>query len=192
MNNSSKAKILEYAKSTGSAVSTYFTPPGQSSPVPFNNIVTTLMTDFSELFIYSTSFNKSISDLDTSNVINMTSVFYGAVAFNQDISNWDVSKVVNFSFTFSSAISFNQDISKWNVSNAGKVSKLEKQSDTKFSSSDYAEQTKEGEIVWKGKSYTAVGPEFKTTSGNSYVPVVLTDNPNQNPVNININRIKKS
>ena len=93
---------------------------------------------------------------------------------------------------FQANLQFDKKTNKWNVSNAGKVSKLEKQSDTKSSSSDYAEQTKEGEIVWKGKSYTAVGPEFKTTSGNSYVPVVLTDNPNQNPVNFNINRIKKS
>ena len=120
VNNSSKAKILEYAKSTGSAVSTYFTPPEQSSPVPFNNIVTTLMTDFSQLFIYPTSFNKNISDWDTSNVINMTYMFYGAVAFNQDISKWNTSKVTNMSFMFwdgENNSAFNQNIGSWNVSN---------------------------------------------------------------------------
>ena len=120
VNNSSKAKILEYAKSAGSAVSTYFTPPGQSSPVPFNNIVTTSMTNFSELFIYSTSFNKSISDWDTSNVTIMSKMFYGAVAFNQDISKWNTSKVTNMSFAFWNSennSAFNQNIGSWDVSN---------------------------------------------------------------------------
>ena len=57
-----------------------FIPPGESSPVTFNNIVTTLMTD-------------------------MSSIFYGAPAFNQDISDWDVRNVTpKTPFSFGSGI----------------------------------------------------------------------------------------
>ena len=93
---------------------------------------------------------------------------------------------------FQANLQFDKKSNTWRVSNAGKVSKLKKENDDESAAADYAEQTKEGEIVWKGKKYTVVGPEFKSTNGNSYVPVVLTDNPNQNPLNFNINSIKKA
>ena len=72
--NSMKNAIIDYAKGiTGSSVP--FTPLGQSSPVPFNNIVTTLMTDMSSIFQNATAFNQPIDSWDTTNVINMSKMF---------------------------------------------------------------------------------------------------------------------
>ena len=140
MNDSSKAKILEYANSTDSAVSTYFTPPEQSSPVPFNNIVTTSMTNFTQLFFNANSFNKPISDWDTSkvttmagmfgitsafnkpigqwntsNVTDMNSMFFNSTSFNENIGSWDTSKVTMIDYMFYNSTSFNQNLSGWNV-----------------------------------------------------------------------------
>jgi surface protein len=111
VNNSSRQKIIDYARSTGSAVSAYFTKSGESAPVPFNNIVTTYMTDFSYI-LSSSAFNKPISDWDTSNVTNMSQMFQAASAFNQDISKWNVAKVTDMNFMFFDA-DFHQDISGW-------------------------------------------------------------------------------
>jgi surface protein len=117
VNDSSNSQITAYAKSTGSAVSAYFTKSGQSSPVPFNNIVTTLMTDMTQLLYEAYTFNKNVSDWDTSNVTNMTMMFQDAGAFEQDISKWNVAKVTFMIQMFYGASKFNSDISGWNTSN---------------------------------------------------------------------------
>ncbi|NDB59285.1 BspA family leucine-rich repeat surface protein [bacterium] len=116
VNNSSRQKIIDYAKSTGSAVSTYFTKLGESSPVPFNNIVTTLMTGMRQLFSFTT-INKDISSWDTSNVTDMAGMFTNNGLFNQDISKWNVAKVTDMSSLFINNYKFNQNISSWNTSN---------------------------------------------------------------------------
>ena len=94
-----------------------FTPPGETSPVPFNNIVTTLMSDMSGLFSDANSFNENIISWDTSNVTNMSSMFDDAFAFNQPIGSWNTSSVTNMSSMFYYAYAFNQNISGWNVEN---------------------------------------------------------------------------
>ena len=92
---------------------TTFRPPGQSSPVPFNNIVTTHMTNMSNIFLGST-YNQSLNSWDTSKVINMYSMFNSS-NFNQDISIWNVSNVQDMSYMFKNTY-FTQNISIWNVS----------------------------------------------------------------------------
>jgi surface protein len=91
-------KIGEYAKT---AASTFFTPPGENSPVPFNNIVTTLVDNMSSLFNNAITFNKSIRSWDTSAVYTMDFMFAGANAFNQDVSSFDTSNVQNMEYMFS-------------------------------------------------------------------------------------------
>jgi surface protein len=120
-----KADIYVYANSPppGSAEipasvrNAPFIPPGQSIPVPFNNIVTTLITNMSSALRF---FNQNISSWDTSNVTNMNSMFYSNSSydnpFNQPIGSWNTAKVTDMSYMFK-ASSFNQPIGSWDTSN---------------------------------------------------------------------------
>jgi surface protein len=115
VNNSSKSMITHYAKNlSGGAGRTYFTPPGQSA-VPFNNIVTTLVTDMSEMFMNASSFNENIISWDTLNVTNMDLMFSAAFSFNSPIGYWNTSNVTNMNAMFSVAYEFNQYIKSWDV-----------------------------------------------------------------------------
>ena len=112
--------IMSYANTSfgnyAASVAT-FTPPGESSPVIFNNIVTTLMTDMSFMFSSAFTFNAPIGSWDVSNVLNMSYMFNSAFSLKQDISNWNVLNVKYMSYMFTNANSFNGDISNWSVSN---------------------------------------------------------------------------
>jgi surface protein len=92
-----------------------FIPPGQISPVPLNNIVTTLMTNMDDMFVNS-PFNDSINSWDTSNVTTMYRMFGHTNNFNKNIGSWDTSKVTEMGQMFYNARSFNQNISNWNIS----------------------------------------------------------------------------
>ena len=74
------------------------------------------VTNMSFLFMGKESFNQDISSWDVSNVRDMSRMFQRADTFNQDISTWDVSNVEDMSFMFEGALAFNQDIGKWNIS----------------------------------------------------------------------------
>ena len=76
-------------------------------------VVTTRVTDMSDLFRNNASFNQDIGSWDTSSVTNMYGMFYGATAFNQDIGSWVTSSVTNMSYLFFGAAAFNQDIGSW-------------------------------------------------------------------------------
>ena len=93
-----------------------FIPPGESSPVTFNNIVTTLMTDMSSIFYGAPAFNQPIGSWDTSNVTNMYAMFFGATVFNQPIDSWDTSSVTNMDRMFVDATAFNKPMDSWNTS----------------------------------------------------------------------------
>ena len=107
--------IKSYAKNQQAGIN-YFTPSGQSEPIPFNNIVTTNMTNMTTMFNGAWAFNKNISSWDTSNVTAMSSMFDGASEFNQDISSWNTSNVTNMSYMFNNAYAFNQPIGSWDTS----------------------------------------------------------------------------
>ncbi|PZM86517.1 hypothetical protein DLH72_00780 [Candidatus Gracilibacteria bacterium] len=80
-----------------------------------NRIVTSKVTDMSELFQYNNSFNEDIGNWDTSSVTNMSNMFHTAIDFNKDINDWDVSLVGNMSGMFMQAVNFNQPLNKWNI-----------------------------------------------------------------------------
>jgi len=144
--NTAKSAITSYAKNEQTGKD-YFTKSGQL--VPFENIVTTHMTDMSSLFTGISPFNQSIGSWDTSNVTNMSnmfngntifnqpigswntsnvtnmdSMFFDAQAFNQPIGSWKTSSVTNMSYMFSNAFAFNQDIGSWNTSSTTNMSSI--------------------------------------------------------------------
>jgi surface protein len=113
VDDSTKSNITDYAFGN----SNFFIPSGESTPIPFNNIVTTLVTNMFGMFYGATAFNQPIGSWDTSIVQNMFGMFYSATAFNQPIGSWDTSNVQNMFGIFYSATAFNQPISAWETSN---------------------------------------------------------------------------
>jgi surface protein len=109
-------RITSYATNDVENGISYFTPPGQSNPVPFNNIVTTLLTNMSDLFNNATTFNEDISSWDTSSVTNMGNMFSNASDFNKPLNSWDTALVGNMVAMFYNAEKFNQNIGSWDTS----------------------------------------------------------------------------
>ena len=116
VNYLTQQNITNYANNIQSGRA-YFTPPGNSNPIPFDNIVTTLMDSMINLFKDNTTFNQPIGSWDVSNVTHTFGMFDGATNFNQPIGSWDVSNVNTMTLMFKGATNFNQPIGSWNVSN---------------------------------------------------------------------------
>ena len=126
VNNSTRTNISSYARNYQLGI-TFFTPTGQSIPIPFNNIVTTLVTTMFVMFSDVTSFNQPIGSWDVSNVTDMSYMFnnsYTFNTFNQPIESWDVSNVTNMERMFYSATAFNQPIGSWDVTNVTNMSAM--------------------------------------------------------------------
>ena len=130
-----------------------YEPAFKAAEERLSKVVTTLITDMSDLFgnaptsnseeIFYAHFNKmnpDISSWDVSNVTDMSRMFkrkngeadadllddfdnYVYGLFNQDISKWDVSKVTGMSGMFFGC-SFAQDISNWDVSKVTDMSQM--------------------------------------------------------------------
>ena len=81
-----------------------------------SKIITTKVTNMSEMFYNASAFNQDISSWDTSNVTTMSKMFNNASAFNQDIGSWDTSSVTDMSQMFDFARAFNKNISSWDTS----------------------------------------------------------------------------
>jgi len=77
---------------------------------------TSEITDMSKLFEDNEEFNQDISGWDVSNVTDMSGLFKGNDKFNQNISGWDVSNVTTMKEMFNGAENFNQPIGNWDVS----------------------------------------------------------------------------
>jgi surface protein len=106
--------ISNYAQNQQEAIQ-FFTRLGQSTPVPFNNIVTTHVTNMGGMFQGATAFDHDISSWDTSRVMNMSFMFEGANMFHQPLDNWNTSNVRDMTGMFSNAFRFNQSLNNWNT-----------------------------------------------------------------------------
>lgn len=88
-----------------------------------NRIVTSKLTDLSELFLSARLFNQPLDNWDASNVTNMEKMFFWTSSFNQNINNWNTSNVTNMKSMFQYSSLFNQPLNNWNTS---KVKDMEK------------------------------------------------------------------
>jgi surface protein len=162
VNNSLKTNITYYARGIASNGSSTFVPTGQTPPettaVPFNNIVTTLMTDMSNMFFSTSVFNQPINSWDTSRVISMNDMFNRASVFNQNIGSWNTSVVTNMSLMFTSALVFNNGgsptISNWNTTNVTNMSNM-------FNNARVFNQNISG---WNVANIPILPPYFNTSS----------------------------
>ena len=89
---------------------------------PANRIVTTRVTNMSEMFHQNSSFNQDIANWDTSNVTDMSEMFKHAKAFNQSLNNWDISKVTNMHGMFQGTDAFDQPLNNWDTSKVTNMS----------------------------------------------------------------------
>ena len=85
---------------------------------------TSEITDMSNLFKGKSSFNQDISSWDTSAVTNMFGLFNEAILFNQPLNGWDTSHVTNMESLFAEASSFNQPINEWDTSRVENMKSL--------------------------------------------------------------------
>ena len=79
------------------------------------------VTDMYQMFENS-SVNSNLSSWDVSSVTNMNSMFQLS-GYNQDISTWDVSSVTDMDFMFYNS-AFNQDIRDWDVSSVNTMQRM--------------------------------------------------------------------
>jgi surface protein len=97
-----------------------------SGSVSFNKDIggwnTSNVKDMSVMFEDTSSFDQDIGGWDTSNVTDMNSMFSGASSFDQDIGGWDTSTVIDMRVMFVNTNSFDQDIGGWDTSNVTDMS----------------------------------------------------------------------
>jgi surface protein len=91
---------------------------------PMNSWCVGNVTDMSELFRATSTFNEDVSSWDVSQVQDMSYMFSGESSFNRDLSSWNVSQVQSMSAMFSGARSFNGDLSLWDVSHVKDMSAM--------------------------------------------------------------------
>jgi surface protein len=113
--NNMRSAINDYARGTDNTkFCRILNDP--STLIPFNNIVTTHMTEMYSMFFDAQAFDQDISGWDVSSATNTSYMFTYAFAFNRPLNSWNVSNVTNMQYMFFDAQAFDQDISGWNVS----------------------------------------------------------------------------
>ena len=88
----------------------------RANAYPANRIVTTRVTDMSNMFRWAQTFNQPLNNWDTSKVTDMKRMFLLAKAFNQPLNNWDTSKVTTMHGMFNWAEAFDQPLNNWDTS----------------------------------------------------------------------------
>tara|TARA_R110002051_G_scaffold189613_2_gene258820 strand:+ start:2799 stop:3728 length:930 start_codon:yes stop_codon:yes gene_type:complete len=82
-----------------------------------SKLVTTYVTDLSNMFRDKQTITPDITGWDTSGVINMSYMFFNASVYNGDLKFWNTARVTNMSYMFAQTNAYNQDLGNWNTSN---------------------------------------------------------------------------
>lgn len=67
---------------------------------------------------------KNVSQVDTSEITDMSGLFKDNKEFNQDISDWNVAHVTNMDLMFYYNDSFDQDLTGWNLGSVNSMDKI--------------------------------------------------------------------
>ena len=97
----------------GNTTSAYFSGAENLNRLPLSHEGFVNVTNLSNAFKNTRSFDWPMKDFDTSKVTDMSMMFENSV-FNQEIEEWDVSRVTNMRGVFENSV-FDQEIEGWNV-----------------------------------------------------------------------------
>jgi surface protein len=92
--------------------------------IDISNLDISNILDLSNTFSNMEFFNQNINNWNISKVINMHEIFSNAESFNQPLDKWDTTNIINMSGVFYYCKFFNQNINNWNTSNVADMSNL--------------------------------------------------------------------
>lgn len=82
-----------------------------------SNLDTSNVVDMSYMFAYTVDVSPNVANWDTSNVTNMAGMFGKTYRANPNVAQWNTSKVTNMFSMFAEAEGSNPDVSQWDTSN---------------------------------------------------------------------------
>ncbi|EKZ4334397.1 BspA family leucine-rich repeat surface protein [Listeria monocytogenes] len=89
-----------------------------------SNLDTSQVTDMSNMFEFNATTSLDVSNFDTSKVTNMYGMFCGNAATSLDVSNFDTSNVTNMSNMFDASAATSLDVSNFDTSNVTDMSAM--------------------------------------------------------------------
>ncbi|EAF9239159.1 BspA family leucine-rich repeat surface protein [Listeria monocytogenes] len=89
-----------------------------------SNLDTSNVTNMSNMFAGSTATSLDVSNFDTSNVTNMSNMFAGSTATSLDVSNFDTSNVTDMSIMFEGSAATSLDVSNFDTSNVTNMARM--------------------------------------------------------------------
>ncbi|EAD7633074.1 BspA family leucine-rich repeat surface protein [Listeria monocytogenes] len=89
-----------------------------------SNLDTSQVTDMSNMFNFNATTSLDVSNFDTSKVTNMYGMFCGNAATSLDVSNFDTSNVTNMSNMFNASAATSLDVSNFDTSNVTDMSAM--------------------------------------------------------------------
>ena len=109
--NLCKTGIDSYGDSIVSITMINFNGIGELTSIPYDPDADP--SPVTHYLFFNTIISVDITNLDISNVTNMSNMFNGCTSFNQKIGNWDVSNVTSFYNMFYGCDNFNQSLCDW-------------------------------------------------------------------------------
>ncbi|ELX6564503.1 BspA family leucine-rich repeat surface protein [Listeria monocytogenes] len=89
-----------------------------------SNLDTSNVTNMSNMFAGSTATSLDVSNFDTSNVTDMSNMFAGSAATSLDVSNFDTSNVTDMSIMFEGSAATSLDVSNFDTSNVTNMARM--------------------------------------------------------------------